>query len=96
MLIYWLSQALFGTTTLLLCALTSRAVLRRDLRAAWLLTLSGAFALTFFLSLNSVRLEMLGVAALAVVAGILMAPSQEDAPKRPTIAFDTTATRRRR
>ena len=90
-----LCQALFGVAALAFCALTADAVLRRGRRAHLWLTLAGAFALVVFLSIPAVRYEMLAVAVLAMIAGVLMAPAAESDPPR-TLTFDSTATRRRR
>lgn len=90
MLIVWLSQALFGTAALGLCGMTCRAALRRDERTHFFLTLAGSVALVFFVSVPRIPVQMIGVAVVAIVAGILMAPAQ------PTVALDSTSTRKSR
>ena len=87
MLIVWLCQALFGCAVLVLCGMTCRAVLHRDTRSHFYLTLSGSFALVFFVSVPDVPAQMLGVALMAIIAGILMTPAP--------VSLDSTATRRR-
>lgn len=91
MLIVWVCQALFGAAALVFCCVTVHAILQHDSRAHLWLTVAGSFALIFFVSVRGVRVEMMGVALLAIVAGILMAPVS-----RAPLSFDSTATRRRR
>jgi hypothetical protein len=91
MLIVWLSQALFGTAALAFCALTCRAVLRRDARAHLWLTIAGSVSLIFFVSVPRIPPQMVAIAVVAILAGILMAP----APEAP-VSFDSTATRKSR
>jgi hypothetical protein len=90
MLIVWLSQALFGTAALGLCGMTCRAALRRDERAHFFLTLAGSVALVFFVSIPRIPVQMIGIAIVAIAAGILMSPTQ------PAVAFDSTSTRKSR
>ena len=89
MLVVWLSQVLFGASALALCGITCRAVLRRDRRAPFWLTVAGSVALVFFVSIPRVPPQMLGVSLIAIVAGILMSPAAE-AP----VALDSTLTRK--
>lgn len=91
MLIVWVCQALFGAAALVFCGVTMRAVLQRDSRAHLWLTVAGSLGLIFFVSVPGARFEMIGVALLAIVAGILMAPVS-----RAPLSFDSTSTRRRR
>lgn len=91
MLIIWLSQALFGTAALAFCALTCRAVLRRDPRAHLWLTIAGGISLIFFVSVPRIPPQMIGVAVVAIAAGILMSPAPA-----ASISFDSTATRKSR
>ena len=91
MLIVWLSQILFGAAAVVLCAVTCRAVLRRDDRAHFFLTLAGSVALVFFVSIPRIAPQMVGISLLAILAGVLMSP----APSR-NVAFDSTATRKSR
>ncbi|HET7436064.1 MAG TPA: hypothetical protein VFN10_15245 [Thermoanaerobaculia bacterium] len=93
MLIVSLCQVLFGMTALVFCALAASAVLRRDLRAHLWLTLAGAFALVVFVSIPSIRIEMIAVALLTIAAGVLMTPTPAE---EPPLSLDSTATRRRR
>ncbi|HYR28931.1 MAG TPA: hypothetical protein VEU30_10725 [Thermoanaerobaculia bacterium] len=88
MLLVWLCQALFGVAALGLCGVTCRAVLRRDERAHFFLTVAGSVALVFFVSVPRIPIEMIGIAVAAVIAGILMSPAE------PTVALDSTATRK--
>jgi hypothetical protein len=88
MLLVWLCQALFGVAALGLCGMTCRAVLRRDERAHFFLTLAGSVALVFFVSVPRIPIEMIGIAVAAIIAGILMSPAE------PTVALDSTATRK--
>ncbi len=89
MLIVWLFQALIGVAALLLCGFTARAVLKSDRRAPFWLTVTGSLGLVFFVSVPGVAVEMVGVALLAIVAGILMTPApnpallEETSPRRP-------------
>lgn len=87
MLIVGLSQALFGAAALAFCAVTCRAVLRRDPRAHFWLTLAGSLGLIFFVSVPRVAPQMVGVAFVAIIAGILMTPAE-------SAALDSTAARR--
>lgn len=89
MVIVWLCQGLFGAAALALCALTCRAVLRREERAPFFLTLAGSFALVFFVTIPRVAPQMIGVAVAAIIAGILMSP----APSQ-SVALDSTASRK--
>ncbi len=91
MLIVWVCQALFGAAALVFCCVTMRAVLQHDSRAHLWLTIAGSLGLIFFVSVPGARFEMIGVALLAIVAGILMAPVS-----RAPLSFDSTSTRRRR
>lgn len=91
MLIVWLSQALFGAAALVFCALTCRAVLRRDARAHLWLTIAGSISLIFFVSVPRIPPQMIGIAVVAIAAGILMTPAPA-----PSISFDSTATRKSR
>ena len=91
MLIVWLTQALFGAAALAFCALTCRAVLRRDPRAHLWLTVAGSVSLVFFVSVPRIPVEMIGVSLVAIVAGVLMSPAAAG-----SIAFDSTATRKSR
>jgi hypothetical protein len=84
MVIVWLFQALFGGAALLACGVTCRAVLRGDSRAHFYLTLAGSMALIFFISVPKLPVQMIGVALIAILAGILMTP--------PAVSFDSTAT----
>ncbi len=88
MLIVWLCQALFGCAVLVLCGMTCRAVLHRDPRAHFFLTLAGSLALVFFVSVPNAPVQMIGVALIAIIAGILTTPAP--------VSFDSTATRRSR
>jgi len=88
MLLVWLCQALFGVAALGLCGVTCRAVLRRDERAHFFLTVAGSVALVFFVSVPRIPIEMIGIAVAAIIAGILMSPAE------PTVALDSTATRK--
>jgi hypothetical protein len=90
MLIVWLSQVLFGAAALAFCGITCRAVLRRDKRAHFWLTIAGSVALVFFVSIPRVPPQMIGVAVAAILAGILMTPAEI------TVPFDSTATRKSR
>ena len=90
MLIVWLSQVLFGAAALAFCGITCRAVLRRDKRAHFWLTIAGSAALVFFVSIPRVAPQMIGVAVVAILAGMLMAPAEI------TVPFDSTATRKSR
>ena len=90
MLIVWLSQVLFGVAALALCGVTCRAVLRRDARAPFWLTLAGSLALVFFVTIPRVMPQMIGVALVAIVAGMLMTPAGSP------VSFDSTATRKSR
>ena len=87
MLIVWLCQALFGAAALVLCGMTCRAVLRRDPRAPFFLTLAGSVSLVFFVAIPRVPMQLPGVALLAIIAGILMSPSPV-----PRVELDSTAT----
>jgi predicted MFS family arabinose efflux permease len=76
MLILELLQVLFGLAALVACAIASRAALRRDKRHVGLyLFIAGALALVFFLTIASVRYEMLMTALLLVFTGALLATS---------------------
>ena len=88
MLVIWLSQVLFAGAALALCGVTCRAVLGRDRRAPFLLTVAGSVCLVFFVSVPRVPPQMIGVALIAIVAGMLMSPAE--AP----VSFDSTATRK--
>lgn len=89
MLIVWLCQALFGLATLAFCAVTCRAVLRRDAKAHLWLTLAGSIGLVFFVTIPRVPPQMVGVAMMAILAGILMAPPA-------SVPLDSTAARKSR
>ena len=89
MLIVWLCQALFGAAALVLCGMTCRAVLRRDERAHFFLTLAGSVSLVFFVSVPRIPVEMIGISLVAIAAGVLMAPRFD-----ATVALDSTATRK--
>ena len=91
MLIVWLCQALFGVAALGLCGVTCRAVLRRDERAHFFLTLAGSVALIFVASVPRMPVQMTGIALMAIIAGVLIAPAEQ-----PTVAFDSTSTRKSR
>ena len=91
MLVVGLCQALFGCAVLVVCGVASRAVLRRDPRSHFFLTLTGSLALVFFVSVPGAPFQMIGVALISIIAGILMTPAPE-----PPISFDSTATRRSR
>ena len=91
MVVVWLSQLLFGVAAIVFCAVTCRAVLRRDRSAYFWLTVAGGLALVFFVTIPGVPAQMLGVAVAAILAGMLMAPAGGRA-----IAFDSTATRKSR
>lgn len=88
MLIVWLCQALFALAALGLCGVTCRAVLRRDARAHLFLTLAGSMSLIFFVTVPRIPVQMIGVALMAILAGVLMAPADGAA------ALDSTATRK--
>lgn len=90
MLIVWLCQALFGAAALVLCGRTCHAALRGDERTHFFLTLAGSVTLVFFVSVPRVPVQMIGIAVAAILAGILMAPAP------PTVALDSTATRKSR
>lgn len=87
MLVVWLCQALLGAAALVLCGVTCRAVLRRDARAHVYLTLAGSVALIFFVSVPRIPVQVPGIALLAIIAGILVAP----APQAP-VSLDSTLT----
>ena len=91
MLIVWLSQVLFGAAALAFCGITCRAVLRRDRRAHFWLTIAGSVSLVFFATVPRIPPQMLGIAVVAIAAGILMTPAPA-----PSISFDSTATRKSR
>lgn len=91
MLIVWLTQALFGAAALAFCAVTCRAVLRRDGRAHLWLTIAGSVSLVFFVSVPRIPVQMIGISLATIVAGMLMSP----APEAPVV-FDSTATRKSR
>lgn len=91
MVVVWLCQALFASAALVWCGVTCRAVLRRDSRASFFLTLAGSLALVFFVSIPRVPLQMIGIALVAVIAGVLMTPAPDS-----SVSFDSTATRRSR
>ena len=91
MVVVWLSQLLFGMAALVFCAVTCRAVLRRDPRGHFWLTLAGSLALIFFVTIPGVPKQMIGIALAAIAAGILMTPAAA-----PGINFDSTATRKSR
>ena len=90
MLIVWLSQVLFGAAALAFCGITCRAVLRRDRRVHFWLTIAGSCALVFFVTIPRVPPQMIGVAVVAIIAGMLMTPAEI------TVPFDSTATRKSR
>lgn len=83
MVILWLFQALFAGAVLVACGVTCRAVLHGNPKAHFYLTLAGSMALVFFISIPRAPMQMLGVALIAIVAGILMTP--------PAVSFDSTA-----
>jgi hypothetical protein len=65
------------------------------------LTLAGAFALIFFITVDGARVEMMLVAVLAIVAGALMMPAARFRSVRDLLDDDieigeSTATRRLR
>lgn len=84
MRIVWLCQALFGAAALALCGMTCRAVLRRDERAHFFLTLAGSVS-----PVPRIAVEMIGISLVAIAAGVLMAPRLD-----ATVALDSTATRK--
>lgn len=91
MVIVWLCSALFGSAALVACGVTCRAVLRQDSRGYFFLTLSGSLGLVFFATIPRMPFEMIGIALVAVIAGVLMTSAPE-----PTVSFDSTATRKSR
>lgn len=76
MLSLWLCQAVFGAAALIACARASLSALRRQPRMPFQLTLAGAFALIFFMTVDGARIEMMLVSLLAIAAGALMMPME--------------------
>ena len=101
MLSIWVCQAVFGAAALIACARASISALRHDPRMSFQLTLAGAFALIFFITVDGARIEMMLVSLLATVAGMLMMPGERYRSVRDFLDDDleigeSTASRRLR
>ena len=97
MLILQLLQVLFALAAFVACVVASMAALRRDKRHVGLyLFVAGALALVFFLTIPSVRYEMLMTALLLVFTGALLATSAPVTSAGSPAAFGDDSTMGRR
>ncbi|HEX9163653.1 MAG TPA: hypothetical protein VF980_18240 [Thermoanaerobaculia bacterium] len=76
MVILWVCQAAFGLAALAACLFAVRSVLRHQRTLSYYLTLSGAFALIFFLAVPGSEPETILISLLAIATGALLMPSE--------------------
>ena len=89
-----LYQLLVGLLSLASCGAAVRRMWQRDPSAAWYVSAAGFAAALFFMTLENAPWELVAVAALTAVTGIVLHIEPQAAPA--VIDFDeSTVTRRR-
>jgi hypothetical protein len=93
MIVIELMQVLFGMAAFFTCTIACLSLLRGQGPSGIHVATAGGFALIFFLSVAQVRYELVGIAVLTILAGLLL----QRAPERTSDEFegDDTAVRRR-
>ena len=83
-----LFQGAFGVAAIVSCLFAIRAVVRHHRSVNFFVSLSGAFALAFFLSVPDIAPEMILLSVLMIVTGALLIPSENQRTTRELLDDD--------
>ena len=83
-----LLQAVFGIAAVVSCLFAIRSVLRHQRNLSFFVSLSGACALAFFLSVPDVAPEMILLAVLMIATGALLIPAENQRSTRELLDDD--------
>jgi predicted MFS family arabinose efflux permease len=83
-----LFQAAFGVAAVVACLFAIRSVIRHDRSLSFFVTLSGACALAFFLTVPNVAPEMILLSVLMIATGALLIPAEAQRSTRELLDDD--------
>ena len=83
-----LFQGVFGAAAVVSCLFAIRSVFRHERSLSFFVSLSGACALAFFLSMPNVAPEMMLLSVLMIATGALLIPSENQRSTRELLDDD--------
>ena len=83
-----LIQAVFGSAAVISCVFAIRSVFRHERNLSFYVSLSGACALSFFLSVPDVAPEMILLAVIMIATGALLIPAENQRSTRELLDDD--------